>query len=139
MATSPGGLPLHGLPSADLPLHEQTVFSDTIFVIMCIKRGNLNIHRKAENEMMSQIEIWNMEEYCSRKNRERQAKRAAVLSGAGLFVLIAGIILTAMSSCLIAYILKMTVAMTGVSFLITGIVGALAGLALVALSLKKVV
>ncbi|MCI6991909.1 MAG: hypothetical protein MR892_00490, partial [Clostridiales bacterium] len=63
----------------------------------------------------------------------------AVLSGAGLFVLIAGIILTAMSSCLIAYVLKMTVAMTGVSFLITGIVGALAGLALAALSLKKVV
>ncbi len=104
---------------------------------MCIKRGNRNIHRKAENEMMSQIEIWNMEEYCSRKNRERQAKRSAVLSGAGL--LIAGIILTAMSSCLIAYVLKMTVAMTGVSFLITGIVGALAGLALAALSLKKVV
>lgn len=88
---------------------------------------------------MSQIEIWNIEEYCNRRNSQMQKRKSGVLTGASLFVLIAGIILTAMSACLITYVLKMTVAMTGVIFLLTGIAGALAGLVLVVLSLKNAV
>lgn len=80
-----------------------------------------------------------MEEYCNSRNRQMQERERGVLTRAGLIFLIAGMILTALSACLITYVLKMTIAMTGISFLLTGIGGALAGLLLVAISLKKVI
>ena len=87
--------------------------------------------------MMSQIEIWDMQEYCSRKNEERKQGRRSAFSAISLMLIIGGMILAVLSGCLIAYVLKMTLEMTGVYYLAMGIGGAAAGLGMTILGLIK--
>lgn len=86
---------------------------------------------------MSQIEIWNMQDYCQRRNEERGNGRPRIFSTISLLLIIAGAVLAVMSGCLIAYVLRMTVEMTGLYFLFMGIGGALAGMGMAIIGLIK--
>ncbi|MDO4176244.1 MAG: hypothetical protein Q4D99_02050 [Bacillota bacterium] len=87
--------------------------------------------------MMSQIEIWDMQEYCSRKNEESKNKRYRGFSRISLLLIIAGMVLAVLSGCLIAYVVRLTVEMTGIYYLAMGIGGAVTGLGFALLGMIK--
>ena len=77
--------------------------------------------------MMSQIEIWEMQKCCAAAEEQRR-RRHRGFSPQRLIVLIAGVMLMAMSACLAAYLIKATIAMTGADFLAVAIFGEAAGI-----------
>lgn len=87
--------------------------------------------------MMSQVELWNMQEYCEQRNNERKTRRTFAFSTISMVLIIAGAILAVLSGCLIAYVVRMTLEMTGVYFLITGIGGAVIGMGMTILGMVK--
>lgn len=79
--------------------------------------------------MMSQAEIWRMQEYCESRNSERQERK--MVSIWNILFLIAGVILATLSVCLVVYVMKLGIAMTGAVFCATGVAGTLGGIALI--------
>lgn len=89
--------------------------------------------------MMSQIELWNMQEYCERKNsrREKRAKRMRTFSILNFIIFIAGIVLAALSTCLVAYVLKMNLVFADPVFIAVGAAGIAAGIGACIASIHK--